>query len=166
MTDDIKKIAESALKKAGKHQIKIKDKTYTIKLLPATQALAVATQLFKVALPALGAWADGSKREGLVLPEEDSMFTEMAVLIVSQLEKVSVLDLVTLLSQDITCNGDDVDINEEFKGNLAGLLILLEFILKENCGPFMKEWLEAKGLSLPSLAPRKKAPTKKRSNKE
>lgn len=148
---DIKRIAERATKEAGLHTIKIKDKNYTIKLLPATKALAVATELFKVVLPSITAWFEGSSKKDLLLPEDDDTYTQAAMLLVNQMDKTSVLDLVDILSENITCNGSPVDIDDEFKGNLGGLLILLEFVLKENVGPLFKDWLEAKGIVLPSL---------------
>ncbi len=149
--NDIAKIAQATLDQAGVHSVKIKEKTYTIELLPATQSFAVATQLLKVFLPALGAYVDGAKKEALVLPEENEVFTEIGLLLVSQLDKISVLDIVTLLTQNIKKDGEVISIDEEFKGNLGGLVALLEFVLKENCGSFFMDYLQAKGISLPSL---------------
>ena len=149
--NDIAKIAQTTLEQAGVHSTTIKDKTYTIELLPATQSFAVATQLLKVALPAIGAYVDGAKKEGIVLPEENEMFAGVALLLVNQLDKISVLDIITLLTQNIKKDGQVIDVNEEFKGNLGGLIALLEFILKENCGSFFTDYLQAKGISLPSL---------------
>lgn len=149
--NDIAKIAQSTLQQAGVHSTTIKDQTYTIELLPATQSFAIATQLLKVVLPAIGAYVDGTKKEGLVLPEENEIFAGVGLLLVNQLDKVSVLDIVTLLTQNIKKSGKVIDVNEEFKGNLGGLIALLEFILKENCGSFFTDYLQAKGISLPSL---------------
>lgn len=151
MSDDIAKIAQATLEQAGVHSIKIKDSTYTIELLPATQALAVATQLLKVAAPALGAWADSKNKAELILPEENDTFAVIGSLLVGQLDKISVLDIVTLLTQNIKKNGEVINIDTEFRGNLGGLIAILEFILKENCGSFFTDYLQAKGLSLPSL---------------
>lgn len=149
--DDISKIAQNALDQAGVHSITIKEKVYTIELLPATQSFAIATQLLKVFLPALGAWADGSKKEGLILPEENEMFAGMGLLLVGQMDKISILDIVTLLTQKIKCGGEVINVDNEFKGNLGGLVVLLEYILTQNCGSFFMDYLQAKGLSLPSL---------------
>lgn len=151
MNDDISKIAQSTLNQAGVHSVKIKNSTYTIELLPATQAFAVATQLLKVFLPAIGAYVDGAKREKLVLPEENEMFAGVGLLLVGQLDKISVLDIVTLLTQNIKKQGTVIDIDTEFKGNLGGLVALIEYVLVENCGSFFTDYLQAKGISLPSL---------------
>lgn len=148
---DIKKIAASVTKEAGLHTITIKDKKYTIELLPARQALAIATELFKVVLPSFAAWGDASKREGLILPEDDNLYTEAAMLLVNQMDKISVADLVEVLTQNIYCNGEVIDVDKEFRGNIGGFLMLLEFIFKENIGPLFTDWLTAKGLSIPSL---------------
>jgi hypothetical protein len=149
--NDIEKIAQSTLDQAGVHSTTIKGTVYNIDLLPATQSLAVATQLLKVCLPAIGAYFDGTKREGLILPEEDTLFADVSSLLVTQLDKVSILDLVTLLTQNIKKKGVVVDVDEEFKGNLGGLIALLEFVLKENCGSFFVDYLQNKGISLPSM---------------
>jgi len=149
--DDIANIAQSALKESGIHSTTIGTSTYTIELLPAVQAFAVGTQLLKVFLPALGAYIDGSKKEKLVLPEDNDMFTEVGLLLVSQLDKVSVVDLVSALTLNVKKEGQPVDVNKEFMGNLGGFAALLEFILKENCGSFFTDYLQAKGISLPSL---------------
>lgn len=148
---DISKIAQNTMQQAGVHTITIKDKQYTIELLPAISSLAIATQIFKVVLPALGAYGDASRREGLVLPEEDDLYTQVALLLVGQLDKVSVVELVQALTQNIKSNGVNIDVDKEFRGNLGGLLILIEFILKENIGPLLEDWLKEKGLEIPSV---------------
>lgn len=149
--DDIKRIAQSTLQEAGVHSITIKNKLYTIELLPATQAFAVATQLLKVCLPAIGAFGDGVRNKELIMPEDDTMYTQMSVLLVRQMNDISVMDVLTLLGQGITCNGTTVILDDEFKGNLGGMVMLLEFILRENCGSFFTDYLQAKGIDLPSL---------------
>lgn len=149
--DDIKKITQATLAQAGVHSIEIKGKTYTIELLPATQAFAVAIQLVKIALPTIGAIVDGTKKQDSILPEEDNLFTDAAVLLVTQMNNISVLDIVQLLTQKITVDGKSVEIDTEFKGNLGGLVLLLEFIIKENVGDFFTEYLQGKGISIQTL---------------
>ncbi len=144
---DIQRITQDTLATAGVHSVTIKGKTYTIELLPATQAFAVAVQLMKIALPTIGAIVDGTSKQSNVLPEDDNLFTDAAVHLVGQMENISVLDIVTLLTQKITVDGNPIDIDEEFKGSLGSFVRLLEFILKENCGSFFTEYLEAKGIS-------------------
>jgi hypothetical protein len=148
---DIASIAAKTLEQAGVHSVTIKDKAYTITLLPATQSLAVATQLFKLFLPSLGAYFDSAESADLVLPEDSNPFTEICLLLVGQLDKISVLEIVTILTQGIKRNGVDIDVDEEFKGDLAGLLTILEYILRENCGNFLADWLAVKGITLPSM---------------
>lgn len=151
MQNDIKRLAQTALEGSGVHSVDIKGKTYTIELLPATQAFAVAIQLSKVFLPAIGALVDGTSKQGAILPEDDNLFTDAAVLLVGQMENISILDLVTLLTQKITVDGKAVNIDEDFKGNLGGLVRLLEYVLKENVGDFFIEYLQAKGISTQTL---------------
>lgn len=151
MNNDIKRIAEQSLAAAGLHSINIKGKNYTVELLPATQAFAVAIQLSKVFMPAIGAYIDGAKKQSRVLPEDDNLFADAAVHLVSQMENVSVLDIVTLLTSNITLDGAPVNIDTEFRGNLGGLVRLLEFVLKENCGDLFFDYLQAKGINTKSL---------------
>lgn len=151
MSDVISKIAENATKEAGLHSTTIKDKTYTIELLPATQALAIGLELFKTVLPSFAAWGDYVRKEEVILPEEDNIYTEVSMLLVNQADKLNSTDLVKVLTQKVYSNGVPVDVDREFMGNVGGLVILLEFIIKENIGPFFKEWLEKKGLIIPSL---------------
>ena len=146
---DITKIAEKTLQQAGHHSVVIGNKSYTIELLPATTALVVATELFKVCLPAFAAYGDSARKEGLVLPEEDNVFTESAMLLVSQMDKLSVLEVVETLTKKVYADSLPVDVDKEFKGNVGGLLMLLEFILRQNIGPLFQDWLAAKGISLP-----------------
>lgn len=149
MSSEIAKIAADTMQKAGLHQVEIKDQMYTIELLPATTALAVATDLFKVAAPAFAAFFEGTERKDIVMPEEDNTYTQVAILLVNHMDKVSVLELVNIITSKVYKNSVPIDVDEEFKGNLGGLMILLEFILKENTGPLLKDWFEAKGLIAP-----------------
>lgn len=151
MNNDIQKLSQGILSNAGVHSIQIKSKTYTIELMPATQAFAVATQLVKVVLPAMGAIFDGTKKQDMILPEDDNLFTDAAVLLVSGIDNVSVLQIIELLTQKITVDGVVISVDEEFKGNLGGFVLLLEFILKENVGDFFTEYLQGKGISMQSL---------------
>ncbi len=151
MSNDLERIKESVLQKAGIHEKTIGGKTYKITLLPATSALAVATQLMKLALPSIGAFVDGMKKEEITLPEDNMVFTEVATLFVQQLGQVSILDLAGLLLSNVTRDGVDVDVDVEFRGNLGGLVTLLEFSLKENCGDFFTEYLKEKDIDLPAL---------------
>jgi hypothetical protein len=149
--DDIKRIASMALEEVGVLSILINNKTYTIELLPATQAFAVAMQLGKIFLPAIGAIVDGTGKQDTILPEDDNLFADAAILLVGQLENVSVLDLITLLTQKITCEGKPITIDDEFKGKLGGLVLLLEFVLKENCGDLLFGYLQGKGINSQTL---------------
>lgn len=153
--NDIQKIAESSLKQAGYHTITIRDKKYTIELLPATQALSIGMEIFKTLLPPMASWMDSKEKEQYVLPEENSMYTEVSLLLVNQLNKISVLDIVNILTKDVYHNGSKIDIDNEFKGNTAGLLVLLEFSLKENIGPLLQDWFEEKGFKIPFFSDQK-----------
>lgn len=150
--DDIKKIAAETLKQAGLHEKTIDGQKYKIKLLPATQSLAIATTLMKLVLPSLGAYADGMRAKEFTLPEELTTFTEISSLLVRQMDNVSVIDLVNLLLSEVTKDGLPIDHNEEFRGKLGGYVSLIEFALMENCGDFFTGYLKEKGIDLPTLS--------------
>lgn len=152
MSNDIKNLANAIKKDAGLgNSIVIGEATYTVELLPAKQAFVIATELFKVVAPALGSWADHQKNDGLLLPEEQNLFTEMAVLLTRQLDNLGVADILDVLTNKVYKDGTLVDVDKEFRGNVGGLFALVEFSLKANIGPLFTGWLAAKGLSLPSL---------------
>lgn len=142
---DIKKFAESAQKKAGMHSVTINNKEYTIQLLPARQAAMIGAEIFKLIAPSVGAWFDSENKQGFVLPEDISTFTEVSMLLVNQMDKVSVADIIEALTTNVSCNGQQVDIDMEFRGNIKGLIELIKFSLRENIGPF-SDWPEMMGL--------------------
>lgn len=147
---DIAKLAAEANKKAGIHSIEISGKTYEIKLMKSRAALAVALSLAKAVAPAIAAWADNGRKQDIILPEEDNMYTEVAIHLVSGLDKISVIELVGAITEGTQKpDGTIVDIDEEFKGNLGGLVQLLEYCLKENCGDFFIQYLKGKGIEVP-----------------
>lgn len=129
----------------------INGKTYSIKLLDAMPAFVTGLQLVRAFLPALGGFLDGAKREGLVLPEEESLFAETAMLLVSQLDKVNLAEVVSYLLQDARCDKQTFDYNSHFRGKIGDFLSLVEFALRANFSDFFTGYLKEKGLSLQSL---------------
>lgn len=149
--DGVKAIAENAYAQAGIKQITIKDKRYGVQLLPAYTAFAVGMELISLALPALGSYIDSEKKSEFILPEEDAMFSEIALLLVRQMEKANLVQIAEMLLQGLTCNGQEVDANVHFRGSVSGFMQVLEFALKENFSDFFTDYLKEKGLKIRSL---------------
>ena len=154
---EIQDIANNALAQKGYKTINIDGDMYAIKLLPATQGLGLALNLIKIFLPSLGAWADGEKREGLILPEDDSMFSEIAMLLVSQMDKIDLAGVVKSLLNGLMVNNQSIDFDTHFSGNYEALVELVEVAMKENFGSFFTNYLRKKGIGLKGLLPNQEA---------
>ena len=147
----IDNIKNNVYAQAGLKEIQIKGNRYTISLLPAYTAFAVSSDLIKLVAPSIASFIDSGRKEDYILPEEDSMFSEMAMLLVRQMDQVNLVTIVKSLLEGLTCNGVPVDPNEHFKGNFSGFLSIVEYALKENFGDFFTEYLKEKGLEIHSL---------------
>jgi hypothetical protein len=151
MSNEIANIASSIKSKAGFVDKEINGKRYTIKLLPARNGIVIGTQLIKTFLPALAAYADGAKKSQLVMPEDDNIWTSVAMLLVNQMDKINVLDIIDILLENLSENGSSVKWDDAFVGNYSGLLQIIEFTMKENFGDFFTNYLSQKGINLDSL---------------
>lgn len=151
MQDTIQKIAQQVYDEAGFKSTYIKDKKYSIQLLPASLGFQVGTSLIQILLPVLGAWADSKEREGFVLPEEEGLYSEIALLVCSQLEKVDLLNIIQVLLRELKVNGEKVDFDAHFRGNYSALLGIVEFAIRENFSDFLSGYLRMKGVILDSL---------------
>lgn len=133
---DLNKFAQQAKEKAGLNTVEINGKKYDIELLPARQSAMIGLELVKLILPSFGVWVDSKSKEEFVLPEENDMFAEAAMLLVSQMGKVNIADIIDLLTKNVTRDGNPVDVDVEFRGDVAGLMQLIKYALEKNIGPF------------------------------
>jgi hypothetical protein len=148
---EIQNIANDVMAKQGYKQIMLDEGMYAIKLLPSTQGIALALNLIRVFLPSIGAWADGEKKEGLILPEDNSMFSEVAMLLVGQMDRIDLSDVIKTLVGNTLLNNQPINFEEHFVGNYGTLIELVEFALKENFGSFFTTYLRKKGIVLGEL---------------
>jgi len=149
-------IYNNAYSEAGIRELRLKDKTgkerrYSIRLLGGYTAFAVGLELITVFLPALGSYVDSEKKSDFILPEENAMFSEIALLLVRQMDQINLIKIAQGLLADMTCDGQPVDADAHFKGNLSGFIKVLEFTLKENFSDFFTDYLMEKGLKIRSL---------------
>ncbi len=144
-------IAQQAAQMAGIKQTTFGSNTYSVKLLPATNGLATGQRLIKAFGPALGVLLDSGKDKENLYPEEDKLFTDLAVAIVHQIDDLEFIQTVKELLNDLSCNSQPVDFDKHFSGRYGELIAVVEFALKENFGDFFSSYLKAKGLEIPTL---------------
>ena len=139
------------LQAAGQRQKAINGRNYSIILLPATRGLTVSNRLVKSLGPAIGVLLDNSKVKEVLFPEEQSMFTDMAIALVRQLDELDLENTIKELLNGCACNGQPLDFDKHFAGNYGELVAVVEFALKENFGDFFTTYLKAKGLEIHTL---------------
>jgi hypothetical protein len=148
---ELSNIKDNVYKEQGLKEITIKNNTYTIQLLPAYEGFAIGMEIIKTLLPAFGAFLDNEQKGEFILPEENSLFSEVALLLVSQIDKLNITDIVSRLLRSAKCDGEDFSVDEKFRGRYSALLSLVEFSLKENFSDFFTEYLKERGLKIRSL---------------
>lgn len=149
--DNVQDIANDVMAKQGYKQVMLDEGMYAIKLLPSTQGIGLAFNLIRVFLPSVGAWADGEKKEGLILPEDNSMFSEVAMLLVGQMDKIDLSQVIKTLCGNALLNNQPIDFEKHFVGNYGSLISLVEFALAENFGSFFTSYLRKKGINIGGL---------------
>lgn len=119
----------------------INKKKYTIKPLGAMDGLRHGRSLLAVVAPLLGGTMDGLRVSEYV--ETPKSFTELALTLCQQLDKLDVDNLVISLLDGATCNSVEItDIDEQFRGEMGAFIELVGFALQENFG----ELFTGKGL--------------------
>ncbi len=107
----------------------------TVRVLRMIEGVATAKKLLNVIAPAVGGAADGMRHDDIIHGAPRS-FTNLALTLCGQIEKVQIEDLIVLLLDDMQINGKDVDINDYFAANYGQLVEVLEFSLRENFSSF------------------------------
>jgi len=106
---------------------------YTIRLLNTSEAYLSGQKLLQLALPVMGAFADGVSDLDDPL-KESSAFTAMAFHMAKQLGDVNTLGIIILLLDGATANGVPINFEKYFRGKLGLLVHVIEFAIKENYG--------------------------------
>lgn len=144
--DFVQEIAQSS----GLIQKEFNGDTYTLKLLPASKGMMMGKRLISTFAPALGVLMDSTTKDPIFV-EENTMCTDLAVAIVSQLDQLDFEKTIIDLLTGMTCNGQGIVFDTHFAGKYGLLLNCVEWAIKENFGDFFTEWLKGKGLSIPTL---------------
>lgn len=126
---------QTALNKFRREKTLESGKKVGIKILRTTAGIAVAKRLMNVVAPAVGGAADGMRHDDFVHGAPKS-FTHLALTLCEQLDKVQIENLITVLLEDMTIDGKEVDYEEYFAANYGELIEILEFSLRENFNTF------------------------------
>lgn len=137
-------------RKAGLIQKQFNGQTYTLKLLPAIKGMMMGKRLITSFAPALGVLMDSSSEDSLYANEQ-TICTDVAVAIASQLDQLDFEKTIIDLLTGMTCNGQPIEFNSHFQAKYGLLLNCVEWAIVENFGDFFTEWLKGKGLSIPTL---------------
>ena len=138
--------------KHGVKQQTINGKSYSLTHLPASVGFVTFLQLVELFGTSTASIIDNSAREDFVLPEENYLFTQATQLLIEKIaQKEEVLNMVMKLTSTVSCDGKAVDFDTHFAGNYGELVLIVEWVLKENFKDAFTCWLKAKGLSIPTL---------------
>lgn len=147
--DTLSTVSKQILEREGYASITHNKKDFSIKLLSTSQGTALAMRLFKLCLPALGTWLDSGRKEGLILPEDDDLFSEVTLLLVTQLDQFDLDSIMKALLKDALVDGEDITYDSYFAGNYGELIALVGLAIKENkILDFFTESLKLMGLDL------------------
>ena len=108
---------------------KIDDDKVEITLLNTSRAFITGQQLLTLGLPSAGAAVDGM---GFAAFEDSSTWSMSASLLVQQMATVDILGIIKELLEFVKVNGEDVDFETYFRGDLGKLIKFVEFALVEN----------------------------------
>lgn len=113
----------------------INNKEYQINVLGAMEALKMGRTLSKVILPAVAGILDGTRANEF--GETPKTFTDLALMICTQLDDLDFDYIVLTLLKGCKCDGRDIQsVDTHFQGDLGEMISVLEFALRENFSSF------------------------------
>ena len=130
----------------------INEKEYEIQKLGGLVGFKLSLQLSKVLLPVFGGVVDGIRSQDEY--DAPETFTEIALTLCDQINKIEVDNLITAMLTGSKCNGQPItNLDDQFQGEIEVLIALIAFALKENFAkvfmenPLLTPWLDKmKGL--------------------
>jgi hypothetical protein len=109
----------------------IDGKQYTLKLLPATEAIITGQELIKLIAVPLGSAFDSGALEGEIT--DIDFGKNIAMALVSALQKADVVTLIKRLVHGLQVDGVPVDFDTHFQGkNLSKLPKVISWSIEEN----------------------------------
>ena len=114
-------------------------KKVKVKLLPAiSEGIPVARRLLNIVAPAVGGALDGMRHDD-VLHGVPKTFTELSLVLCSQLDKAEIANIIVTLLDQLEVDNKDVDLDDYFTANYGEMVEILEFSLKENFQSFFTQ---------------------------
>ena len=126
--------------------------TYTITLIPARASAKLALDIAKIFLAPIGSAIDNKSTEKYRMPDESTIWTEVAAHIVNGLDSIDLFYVVDTLLKDVSNAKGKIDVDVEFRGKISGLISLTEQAMRENWTDFFTVYLKEKGIDLSSLS--------------
>lgn len=115
-------------------EITIDGNKYHINLLDGRTGFRTSVELSKIFLPLLGQTFDASRHDD-VFHGAPKTFTDMAMILCGQLDKVDVENIIfDRLLKGLIKNGQPCDVNLEIQARFDILFELTAFTIKENFG--------------------------------
>lgn len=105
-------------------------KKYEVTLLTTSRAFITGQKLLKLSLPSMGAAVDG-----MFFADEfadNQTWAAVAIHMLRQMDDLDLIEIVKELLEHLTVDGQPVDFETYFRGNLGSLVTSLELALMEN----------------------------------
>ena len=131
--------------------IELDGKYYEVMPLGGFDSLTALFRFKQILLPAVGTVIDNIKETDNMLPEHNDLFSKGILYLLDGLHRADVIGLIKKLTEDVKVDGEKVDIDVEFTGDLANFLLLAEFAIRLNFEKAFIDWLDKKGFTIPSL---------------
>lgn len=109
---------------------KIEEVNYELILLNTSRAFITGQKILKLSLPSAGVAADGLM--GSDEFSENDTFTSMAMFILRQMDEVDILEIIKELLEGLKADGEVVDFEKYFRGDIGLLVEVIEFALRSN----------------------------------
>lgn len=117
-------------------------KEITIYKLPAKEGLSMGLQLSKTIIPVLASAMDGLRHDEY-LHGAPKTFSEISLLLLQQIEKVEVEQLILRLTRGMLVDGKEIDFDTYFMANYGELIEVVQKALEVN----FKSFFTANGLA-------------------
>ena len=150
MTEALQNIANSVNADLGIVEATINGKKVSIIKLPAFPMFELGTELAEIFMLPLGSIGDGLTSFNEILPEDRSVFSEIASGLVGGMRGLNKRAFLDTLLKGSTCQGKELNLDTD-RISITELLFIIELALKENFSDFFTEYLKGKGLEIPSL---------------
>jgi len=106
-----------------------------VKILRTKDGMRIALKLLDIIAPTVGGAVDGFRHDD-ELHGAPTSFRDLSLVLCSQIDKLDILNLIDILLEDLTIDGNDVNVDDYFAANYGQLIEILEVSLKANFSSF------------------------------